>query len=44
MDSGSSSLEKYYKDKDKALQIVKELNKYIPNLYYVNEIKLEDDE
>ena len=42
MGAGSSSLEKYYKDKEKAEQLAKELNQYLPNMYFVNELKLED--
>lgn len=43
MGVGSTSLEKYYKDKDKAEEYAKSLNKYLPNMYFVKEIKLEDE-
>lgn len=43
MEVGSTSLERYYHSKDKAEQVVSELNKML-NLYYVNEIVCEDEE
>lgn len=43
MSVGSTSLEKYYKNKEKADEVVERLNELL-NLYYVNEIKLEDEE
>lgn len=42
MEAGSVSLEKFYKNKENAEKVVEELNKML-NMYYVNEIKLEDD-
>ena len=42
MGVGSTSLEKYYKSKEKAEKVVAQLNEMF-NLYYVNEIKLEDE-
>ena len=43
MGVGSSSLDKFYKNKDNAEKVVEQLNKML-NLYYVNEVKLEDEE
>lgn len=43
MGTGSNSLEKYYKSKEKAEEVVKSLNEML-NLYYVNEIVCEDEE
>lgn len=41
--SGSTSLNKYYKNKDKAEEEVESLNEYLPNMYFVKNIKLEDE-
>lgn len=43
MGVGSTSLEKYYKNKEKAEEVVRRLNALL-DLYYVNEIKLEDED
>lgn len=42
MREGSISLEKYYKNREKAEEAVDKLNKIL-DMYYVNEIKLEDE-
>ena len=42
--TGSNSLEKYYKNKEKAGELAKQLNQYLLNMYFVNEIKLEDED
>ncbi|MEK4122017.1 hypothetical protein [Lysinibacillus sp. FSL K6-0102] len=44
MGSGSSSLNKYFKSKENAKEYVDELNEYLPDMYFVYEIKLEDEE
>ncbi|MGG3890316.1 hypothetical protein [Metabacillus fastidiosus] len=44
MDVGSISLERYYKNKAKAEEVVEKLNEYLNGMYFVNEIKLEDEE
>lgn len=44
MVSGSSSLNKYFKSKEKAKEYVVELSEYLPDMYFINEIKLEDEE
>ena len=40
----SNSLEKYYKNKEKAGELAKQLNQYLSNMYFVNVLKLEEDE
>ena len=42
--TGSNSLEKYYKNKGKIEELAKQLNQYLLNMYFVNEIKLEDED
>lgn len=44
MGSGSNSLEKYFKNEVNAKKYADELNKYLPNMYFVKEVKLEDKE
>ena len=42
--TGSNSVEKYYKNKEKAGELAKQLNQYLSNMYFVNEIKLKDED
>ncbi len=42
--TGSNSLKKYCKNKEKVEELAKQLNQYLPNMYFVNEIKLEDED
>ena len=42
--TGSNSLEKYYKNKGKIEELAKQLNQYLLNMYFVNEIKLKDED
>ena len=42
--TGSNSLEKYYKNKEKAGELAKQLNQYLPNMYFVNVLKLEEED
>jgi|GEM_PF-2733223 len=44
MGSGSSSLNKYFKSEENAKEYVDELNEYLSDMYFINEIKLEDEE
>lgn len=43
MKVGSKSLNEFYRNKEKAQKYVDELNTIL-NLYYINEIKLKDEE
>lgn len=43
MKAGSKSLNRFFKDKNKAQKYVDEMNELL-NLCYVNEIKLEDED
>lgn len=43
MSAGSSSLNKFFRSKEKATEYVAGLNEML-NWYYINEIKLEDED
>ena len=42
MSTETTSLEKYYKNKENAEEVVKRLNELL-DVYYVNEIRMEDE-